>query len=114
MVGMQPDRTVRLLLAAIALLLAVIAFRPLTEPSSVSADETGVQPFFVEPGTHPIRAPDGSSQFQGKILIDLRNGDVWGFPTLIREPYPRDTTGTTAPVSRPVLLGRFDLNAARR
>jgi hypothetical protein len=111
---MQPDRSIRYLLAAIVLLLAAIAFRPFTQPGRVFAGQEDPQPFFFEPGTHLVRAPDGSAQFQGKIAIDLRTGDVWGFPTLIKEPYPRDVTSGTPPVSRPVHLGRFDLNAARR
>ena len=29
-----------------------------------------------------LRKPDGSQQVEGKIVIDMRNGDVWGFATL--------------------------------
>jgi hypothetical protein len=37
--------------------------------------------------------PDGSQQVEGEIVIDMTNGDVWGFPTLsgLGLPYPAVT-----------------------
>jgi hypothetical protein len=39
-----------------------------------------------------LREPDGSQQVEGKIVIDMTNGDVRGFPTLsgLGLPYPAD------------------------
>ena len=37
---------------------------------------------YVEPQTTMLRKPDGSQQVEGKIVTDMRNGDVWGFATL--------------------------------
>lgn len=37
---------------------------------------------YVEPQTAMLRKPDGSQQVEGKIVIDMRNGDVLGFATL--------------------------------
>jgi hypothetical protein len=47
-------------------------------------------------------------------MIDLRNGDIWGFPTKSMLPYPVDPLRKDSPVVKPVYLGRFDLSAARR
>jgi hypothetical protein len=51
---------------------------------------------------------------QGKVVIDLRTGEVWGFPTLDRVPYPVDWTKPTPPVSSPMYLGKFDFAKMRR
>jgi hypothetical protein len=65
---------------------------------------------YVEPGTTTIRSPDGNSQTEGKMMIDLRNGDVWGFPTIVSgSPYPVDTLNNKPAVAKPIYLGRFDV-----
>jgi hypothetical protein len=50
---------------------------------------------------------DGSQQVEGKIVIDMRNGDVWGFPTQSGpglpypvEPWAQACLGTD--ISRPI------------
>ena len=98
------------LLFIIAFSLAVIAFRPLVSPPPAQADN-GHANLFIEPGTTMLRAPDGSQQVNGKVVIDLRTGNVWGFPTLNSQPYPIDNMRTTPPTSRPFLLGKFDFGA---
>lgn len=102
-----------ILLVAIAASLSIIALRPVLYPAPARADE-GDFNVYVEPGTSALRAPDGSQQVMGKVVIDLRNGNIWGFPTLGAQPYPIDNTRTTAPISRPMFLGRFDLDAMKR
>jgi hypothetical protein len=47
---------------------------------------------------------------EGKVFIDMRNGDIWGFPTLSSTPYPVDLVNSTPPVSAPMYLGRFDFS----
>ncbi len=100
------------LLTAIVLLLAVIAARPLVIPPPVSA-QSDQSHLYVEPGTTVLRKPDGTAQMQGKVVIDMRSGDIWGFPTLEDVPYPIDRTNAKPPVSQPMYLGRFDFSRIR-
>ena len=79
-------------------------------PAVVQAQNSS-HPIYIEPGVTMLRAPDGSRQVLGKVVIDLRNGDVWGFPTTVQQPYPVDVTRQKPPTSTPFRLGRFDLSA---
>jgi|ERR1041385_3747468 len=97
------------LLTLITAFLGILALRPFTQPRPVFA-QSDYSYLFVEPKTTLIRNPDGSQQVEGKVVIDMRNGDIWGFPTLSGTPYPVDTTRSTPPVSSPVYLGRFDFS----
>ena len=106
---MRIDLYTKFVLTAIAVLLGVIALRPVVHPGPVSAAASDYSYMYVEPRVTAIRKPDGTEQVQGKVFIDMRNGDVWGFPTLSGAPYPVDTTRTVPPVSSPIYLGRFDL-----
>jgi hypothetical protein len=56
-----------------------------------------------------LRAPDGSRSVLGKIMVDLRTGNVWGFPTSQQDPYPAPGIDTNTPVSHPFLVGKFAL-----
>jgi len=103
---MKNDWVTRILLFAIAVFLGSIALRPLLVPPSVRADAQ-VYPFYIEPGTAMLRAPDGSRQVYGKVVVDLRNGKVWGFPTLTQDPYPVDQINSGPPTSRPFLLAKY-------
>jgi len=108
---MKRDPFVKFLLLVIAVSLAAIALRPYAAPPSVKADVDNQSSLYFEPGTAMLRAPDGSKQVLGKVAIDLRNGRVWGFPTLQPDPYPISSTSSSAPpVSHPFLLGTFALN----
>jgi len=102
----------RLILTAIALFLGILALRPLAKPEVASA-QAAYEYLYFEPGTMSLRAPDGSRQVEGKMAIDLRNGNIWGFPTLSSSPYPIDATHNEPPVSAPFYLGRFDLSKLR-
>lgn len=99
----------KVILTAIAVLLGIVAFRPLTRPSAVEAQSSDSH-YYVEPGVVTVRRPDGTQQIEGKMVVDLRNGDVWGFPTMLGSPYPVDTTRSQPPVSTPIYLGRFDFS----
>jgi hypothetical protein len=57
-----------------------------------------------------LRKPEGSQQVQGKIVADMRNRDVWAFPTLsgLGLPYPTDSGRRRPPVSEAIYLGQFD------
>jgi hypothetical protein len=96
-------------LTVIAVLLAVVAFRPLANPVVASAD-SNYGYLYVEPRTTTLRNPDGTQQLEGKVVIDMRNGNIWGFPTLSSAPYPVDPTRPQAPVSSPMYLGKFDFS----
>jgi hypothetical protein len=105
---MSADSTCKVLLLVIAVFLALIALRPFFTAQPVHAQNPDIYPFFIEPGYTTLRAPDGSRQVTGKMVVDLRNGDIWGFPTLTSSPYPIDNTVSTPPTSRPIYLGKFD------
>jgi hypothetical protein len=107
--SMSLDHYSKCVLTAIALLLGVIALRPVAHPGVASA-ASEYSYLYVEPRTTTLRKPDGTQQVQGKVVIDMRNGDVWGFPTLSSAPYPVDTTRSEPPVSTPMYLGKFDFS----
>ncbi len=45
----------------------------------------------------------------------VRDGNIWGFPTLSSLPYPMSNTmGDKPPVSTPMYLGKFDLSRMTR
>jgi len=99
--------TPNLLLLAIAVALLIVAFRPYIAPSPVQAQSGEGHPFYIEPGVQMLRAPDGSRQVYGRVVVDMRDGNVWGFPTTTGDTYPVNTVGTTPPTSHPFLLGKF-------
>ncbi len=113
-VRMKIDRFARLMLVIIALLLGALLFRPIAQPSPVQAQSSSGRDFFVEPGYTMLRKPDGSGQMYGKIMIDMRTGDIWGFPTLVEGPYPVDVAKAEPPKSHPIYLGKFVLSEANR
>ena len=83
--------------------------------NTTQAKSSDIYPFYIEPGTRMLRAPDSSRQVMGKVVVDLRNGNIRGFRALTQEPYPVDTTGSTkAPTSHPFLLGKFDFAATNK
>src|SRR5271168_364875 len=107
---MKFDRVVKFLLSAIAVSLAMIAARPYVAPPAVQVQSLDAHQLYIEPGTNMLRAPDASRQVFGKVVVDLRNGNVWGFPTMTQDPYPSTGTETTPQTSHPFLLGKFALN----
>jgi hypothetical protein len=110
---MKLDTFTKTALAAIAVFLGVIALRPFLDPPASLAQGNGSD-LYIEPGVHSLRAPDGSRNVMGKVVVDLRVGNIWGFPTGTNAPYPIVSSETEPPVSRPFLLGRFDLAAIKR
>jgi hypothetical protein len=95
------------LLALIAVALVAIAIRPYLQPQAAAAQSDQPYPFYIEPGTQMLRAPDASKQVYGRVMVDMRNGNVWGFPTLSTDVYPTNQLDPKPPVSRPFLLARF-------
>ena len=94
---------------SIALLLGILVLRPAIHPPVASA-QSDYRYLYIEPRTTVIRRPDGGAQMQGRVVIDMRNGNVWGFPTLSSAPYPVDIMKPLPPVSEPMYLGKFDFS----
>lgn len=111
---MKLDWCVKSLLVVIALLLAVVAFRPVVHPVPVLAQGGSPYPFHIERGTVSLRKPDGTTTW-GKVVVDMRTGDVWGFPVRAQNtPFPVFGPGDTSRVSRPMYLGRMAFEDAVR
>ncbi len=109
----RADLYTKIVLTAIAVLLGLLALRPVLTPVAAQA-QSEASNFYIEPGITSIRKPDGSSLRDGKMVVDLRNGDVWGFPTMVQGArYPIDVVSGKAAVSKPVYLGRFDFSAIK-
>ncbi len=111
---MMLDRFTKAMLIVIAVLLAMIAFRPIVRPAPVEAQASEAYPFYIEPGFTTLRKPDGTAQVYGKVAIDMRNGDIWGFPTIVQGPYPVDNAKSTPPKSHPMYLGKFMFSEATK
>jgi len=103
---LKSNRVLTSLLFVIAVSAGIGAMRPYFAPAPVKA-QTEMRDVYVEPGVVMLRAPDGRRQVLGKVVIDLRTGNVWGFPTLSQDPYPSSGMNTTPQTSHPFLLGRF-------
>jgi hypothetical protein len=110
---MRLDLLCRAALTVAAIALAAIALRPYVAPAPALAQAPDPSALYIEPGVYTIRAPDGSAEVFGKIVVDLHSGNVWGFPTGSKMPYPV-TLRAEPPTSRPVYLGRFDLAGMHR
>ena len=104
---MKPVTLTNLLLIAIATLLLILILHPFGAPRAVHAQAPEPYPFYIEPGTYLLRAPDGSSQVYGKVVIDLTDGQIWGFPTLGPQPFPVNAIETKPQTTHPFALGRF-------
>ncbi len=105
------SRYTHFILSVIAILLAILAVRQYDRPSLVQAQNAGI---YVEPGYTNLRSPDGLALVQGKMVVNLNTGEIWGFPTLTGGPYPVDGGKSTPPVSKPMYLGQFDFAAMHR
>jgi hypothetical protein len=103
---MRRENLTIVLLSIIAVALAAIALQPLISPRPAEA-QSSPYPFYIEPGSEMLRAPDGSKQVYGKVVIDMRTGKIWGFPTNAPQSYPMAGIQGKNPISRPFELGKF-------
>lgn len=111
---MRFDWLTKFLLLIAAVFLGVLVFRPVVQPQPVFAQDGTVNPFHIEPGTVTLRKPDGT-QTWGKIVVDMRNGNVWGFPFKSQNtPYPVYGPSDTPRVSHPLYLGQMAFSEATR
>jgi hypothetical protein len=106
---MQTRFATNLVLFLNALALFAIAIGPALHSRPVDAQARSAHSLYVEPGVKMLRAPDGSKQVFGKVVVDLQTGNVWGFPTLTNDPYPSNRANSQMETSHPILLGRFAL-----
>ncbi len=74
------DLYTKLIITTIALLLGLIAIRMYDNPTAVQA-QSDQSVLYIEPRVTMLRKPDDGAQIQGKVVIDKRTGDIWGFPT---------------------------------
>ena len=102
---MKPDLYTKSVLTVIAVLLALCALRLSVPAVHAVSLEPALQ---FDPEVRQIDVPGGSASLSGRIAIDTRSGYVYGFPTN-GVAYPRNLQTSDIGVSRPVLLGRFDL-----
>jgi hypothetical protein len=111
---MKLDWFVKSLLLVIAVLLGVVAFRPILQPAPVMAQDGSPYPFHIEQGIVSLRKSDGTTTW-GKIAVDMRNGDVWGFPMQAQNtPYPVYGPSDSPKVSHPLYLGKMAFSEATR
>jgi hypothetical protein len=100
-------------LALATVFLGMIALRPLFTPEVARAQ--GAQDhLYIEPGIKMLLSPDRTRQTQGKVVVDLTTGNIWGFPTSQDAPYPIDTVKPQPATSSPIYLGKFDLAGMQR
>jgi hypothetical protein len=100
------DSYTRIVLTAIALFLGILVLQNAMSPVPVQAQSDSPS-LYIEPGLTKMRNPNGPSEVLGKLVIDLKTGDAWGFPTVF-------TTGDKPPVTKPTYLGRYDFSAMKK
>jgi hypothetical protein len=110
---MQTNRLTQVLLAIIALALTAIAIRPYVQPQKVEAQVTNPDAFYFEQGISMLRQQDGG-QVLGKVAVNMRTGNVWGFPTSSTDPYPASPLDAKPFISHPILLGKYALSEATK
>jgi hypothetical protein len=103
----------KLILSIVAVLMAAMVIDTRAQAPPVYAQPNEPR-LYIEPGTTILRNPADGGQMQGKVVIDLRSGDVWGFPTDTSAPYPVQITRKDPPVFKPVYLGKFDFTAMKK
>jgi len=104
---MKNDPVTKLLLSVIAIALVAIAIRPFRTPAPAQAQSGAAYPVYIEPGVQMLKTADGSKQVYGRMVVDLRTGKIWGFPTITTDPYPFNALNSKPQTSQPFELGRF-------
>lgn len=109
---MRNDLVTKFLLAVIAVALCAIAVRPYIAPRAAQAQtqaqtQSGAYPVYIEPGVQMLKSSDGTKQVFGRMVVDLRTGKIWGFPTVTTDPYPFNALETKPVISHPFELGSF-------
>lgn len=108
----QTDLYTNAVLTVIAVLLVIAVVQPFAKTPAVHADSIGPE-MYIEPGTATLRDLQNGGQVQGRVVVNLRTGDIYGFPTFGTEPYPIEPMNPDPPVSKPMYLGKFDFAAMK-
>jgi hypothetical protein len=103
---MKNDPVTKLLLSVIAIALVAIAIRPYVAPKPAQA-QNNAYPVYIEPGVQMLKTSDGKKQVYGRMVVDLRTGKIWGFPTITTDPYPFNALNSKPQTSYPFELGTF-------
>ena len=112
---MPLDRFTKAILIVIVVLLGILVVLPVLQPAPVRAQASEAYPFYIEPGVTTIRKPDGTGQWYGRMVVDMRTGDIWGFPMPAQNtPYPVYGPSDNPKVSHPMYLGRMAFSEATR
>jgi hypothetical protein len=104
---MRKPTLTNFLLVVIAVALVAIAIRPYMAPPAIQAQSASVYPLYIEPGTQMLRAPNGQQQVFGRVVVDMRSGKIWGFPTITQDTYPVNVVDSKPQTSHPFVLGYF-------
>ena len=104
---MKIDWVTKCLLAVIAVALCAIAIRPYVSPPTAQAQSGVAYPVYIEPGVQMLKSADGRKSVYGRMVVDLRTGKIWGFPTITTDPYPFNALGGKPVTSRPFELDNF-------
>jgi hypothetical protein len=104
---MKNDLVTKSLLGLIAVALSAIAIRPYIAPASAGAQSSTPYAVYIEPGVQMLKSSDGSKQLYGRMVVDLRTGKIWGFPTMTTDPYPFNALNSKPETSHPFELGSF-------
>src|SRR5262249_2015592 len=109
---MRFDWITKLLLLTVLVFLDLLVFLPVVQPQTVGAQDGTAYPFQIMQGLVTLRKSDGK-QAWGKVAVDMRTGDVWGFPMPAQNtPYPVYGPSDTPKVSHPMYLGKMAFSEA--
>ncbi len=102
---MRRENLTLVLLLIIAIALVAIAVQPILTPRPAEAQST-IYPLYIEPGSELLRAPDGSSQVYGKVVVDMRIGQNLGFPDTCTAVLPQQWIAEQAANFAPLRTGK--------
>lgn len=104
---MRKDALTNTLLALIAVALIAIAIRPYIAPAPAQAQSASAYPFYIEPGVAMLHRAGVTENLYGRVVVDMRSGKIWGFPTGTIDTYPTNALDPKPVTSHPLYLGKF-------
>jgi hypothetical protein len=105
---MKIDGFVKFLLVVIVILLGIIVLRPYVAPPVVEAQVGGAYyPMYISRDVVWLPSPKGGPLVAGRVAIDMRNGNIWGFPGFTQDTF--EILDKVLPTSHPILLGKWAL-----
>jgi hypothetical protein len=104
---MRKDALTKILLAVIAVALIAIAIRLYIAPTPAQAQSSSAYPFYIEPGVVMLHRAGVTENLYGRVVVDMRSGKIWGFPTGTIDTYPSNALDSKPITSHPLYLGAF-------